>query len=125
MINRIIITVLDSFGIGELPDCADYEDQGSDTLGHIYKETKMQLPNLKKLGLYNIDGVNVPEKEQNVIGAYGKAIEQSAGKNSPVGHWEIAGYIKKEPFATYPNGFPENMLEEFKQKTGVDRNFVQ
>ena len=119
MINRIIITVLDSLGIGELPDCADYGDEGSDTLGHIYEQTKMKLPNLKKLGLYNIDGVKVPEKEEHVIGAYGKAIEQSAGKNSPVGHWEIAGYIKKEPFATYPNGFPNNMLEEFKQKTGI------
>lgn len=119
MINRAIIIVLDSFGVGELPDANEYGDVGADTLGHIYKIAKPKLPNMKKLGLYNIDNINVPEKENNPIGIYGKAKEKCAGKNSPVGHWEICGYIKEKPFKTYPNGFPETMIEEFKQKAGL------
>lgn len=111
--------VLDSLGVGELPDADQYGDCGSNTLYHIYEKTHMKLPNLKKLGLYHIEGINISEKEQEIIGCYGKAKEQSAGKNSPVGHWEIAGYIKKDPFATYPNGFPKEMIEEFIQKTGI------
>lgn len=111
--------VLDSFGVGELPDADKYGDCGSNTLCHIYEKTHMRLPNLKKLGLYQIEGIDIPEKEQEIIGCYGKAKEQSAGKNSPVGHWEIAGYITKDPFATYPNGFPKEMIEEFMKKTGV------
>lgn len=120
MINRAIIIVLDSFGVGELPDANKYGDVGADTLGHIYKIAKPNLPNMKKLGLYNIDNVNIPEKEEKPIGIYGKAEEKCAGKNSPVGHWEICGYIKEKPFKTYPNGFPEKMMEEFKQKAGLN-----
>ena len=119
MINRAIIIVLDSFGVGELPDADKYGDVGADTLGHIYKIAKPNLSNMKKLGLYNIDNINISEKEKNPIGIYGKAEEKCAGKNSPVGHWEICGYIKEKPFKTYPNGFPEKMMEEFKQKTGL------
>ena len=81
MINRAIIIVLDSFGVGELPDAAKYGDEGSNTLRGIYNNTNLNLPNLKKLGLYNIDGIDIKEpKEENVIGAYGKAIEQSERK---------------------------------------------
>ena len=86
MINRVIITVLDSFGVGELPDADKYGDVGANTLGHIYEIAHPHLPNMKKLGLYNIDGITVPEKEENVIGNFGKAKEKCAGKNSPVGH---------------------------------------
>ena len=119
MINRAILIVLDSFGIGEAPDAKDYGDIGSDTFGHIYKQTHLKLPNMKKLGIYNIDGINLENKETDVIGAYGKAQEKAAGKNSPVGHWEISGYVKEKPFKTYPNGFCKEMIEEFKQKTGL------
>ena len=100
MINRTIIVVLDSFGVGELPDADKYGDVGANTLGHIYELAKPKLTNMKKLGLYNIDGLTIPEKEENPIGNYGKAQEKCAGKNSPVGHWEISGFVKEKPFKT-------------------------
>lgn len=115
MIKRAIVIVLDSFGVGYTVDANEYGDVGSNTLVHIYENTKLNLPNMKKLGLYNIDGVSVPEKEEKVIGAYGKAKELSKGKNSPVGHWEISGHITEIPFTTYPNGFTNEILEEFKK----------
>lgn len=118
MIKRIITIVLDGFGVGELPDSNDYGDTGSNTLAGIYNNTKLELPNLKKMGLYNIEGVKLEENE-NVIGAYGKAIEKSVGKNSPVGHWEIAGHITTPGFKTYPKAFPKELIEEFISKTGV------
>lgn len=119
MINRTIIIVLDSLGIGELPDADKYGDIGANTLGHIYEMAKPKLSNMKKLGLYNIDDLEIPDKEENIIGNFGKAKEKSEGKNSPVGHWEIAGFVNESPFKTYPNGFPKEMIEEFKEKTGL------
>lgn len=119
MINRTIIIVLDSLGIGELPDADKYGDIGANTLGHIYEMAKPKLSNMKKLGLYNIDGLEIPDKEENIIGNFGKAKEKSEGKNSPVGHWEIAGFVNESPFKTYPNGFPKEMIEEFKKKAGL------
>lgn len=118
--KRAIIIVLDGFGVGELPDANTYGDEGSNTLKGIYDNTKLQLPNLKKLGLYNIPQIGINEHEENVIGNYGKAIETCAGKNSPVGHWEISGYVKEEPFKTYPNGFPKELIDEFKKEAGID-----
>ena len=120
MIQRVNIIVLDGFGIGEAPDAKNYGDVGSNTLKGIYTNTKLNLPNLKKLGLYQIEGIGIQEEETEIIGAYGKAREQSVGKNSPVGHWEIAGYITKEGFRTYPQAFPEKLLEEWKQETGIE-----
>lgn len=120
MIKRVNIIVLDGFGIGEAPDAKDYGDVGSNTLKGIYTNTKLNLPNLKKLGLYQIEGIGIQEKETEIIGTYGKAKEQSVGKNSPVGHWEISGYITKEGFRTYPQAFPEKLLEEWKQETGIE-----
>lgn len=119
MINRAIIIVLDGFGIGELPDASIYGDEGSNTLVNIYNEEHPNLTNMKKLGLYNINGVDIDDKELNVLGAYGKATEVCEGKNSPVGHWEMCGYIKKPGFKTYPNAFPEDLMKEFLEKTGV------
>lgn len=119
MIKRVIIMVLDSFGVGELPDANQYGDEGSNTLEGIYYHTKLELPNMKKMGLYNIEGITIPKKEETVLGAYGKAKEQSVGKNSPVGHWEISGYITKEGFKTYPNAFPEELIQEFIKKAGI------
>ena len=100
MINRVVIIVLDSFGVGELPDANVYHDEGSNTLRGIYKNTSLNLPNLKKLGLFNIEGIGIDNKEVYTIGAYGKAKEMSKGKNSPVGHWEMSGYVTEEPFTT-------------------------
>lgn len=119
MINRAIIIVLDSFGVGELPDANIYGDEGSNTLKGIYSNTKLNIPNLKKLGLYNIENIGIEEKEENVIGAYGKAIEKSKGKNSPVGHWEIAGFVTEKPFTTYPNAFSEKLIQRFIKETGI------
>lgn len=119
MINRAIIIVLDSFGVGELPDANIYGDQGSNTLKGIYSNTKLNIPNLKKLGLYNIENIGIEEKEENVIGAYGKAIEKSKGKNSPVGHWEIAGFVTEKPFTTYPNAFSKKLIQRFIKETGI------
>lgn len=97
MITRTILIVLDSFGVGETPDAADYGDVGSNTLRGIYNNTNLKLPNMKKLGLYNIQKIDVTEsKEEITTGAFGKAKEQSVGKNSPVGHWEMSRiYFKK------------------------------
>lgn len=119
MINRAIIIVLDGFGIGELPDTDKYGDEGSNTLKGIYEKCKPNIPNMKKLGLYNIESIGIPEKEENPIGAYGKLAEKSVGKNSPVGHWEIAGHITNPGFTTYPNAFPQEMIKEFIEKTGI------
>lgn len=80
MINRAIVIVLDSFGVGELPDAKDYGDEGSNTLRGIYNNTKLDIPNMKKLGLYNIQDIDIPEKEESPIGAFGKADEQSVRK---------------------------------------------
>lgn len=119
MINRAIIIVLDGFGVGELPDANVYGDEGSNTLKGIYENCKPHLPNMKKMGLYNIENIGISEKEEAPIGTFGKLAEKSVGKNSPVGHWEIAGYITNPGFATYPNAFPKEMIEEFIEKTGI------
>lgn len=119
MINRVIIMVLDGFGVGEAPDAKKYGDEGSNTLAGIFNNTTLNMPNMQKMGIYNIDGVNVGEKVQKTIGAYGKNQEQADGKNSPVGHWEMSGYIKHPGFTTYPNAFPKKLIDEFIDKTGV------
>ncbi len=120
MINRAIIIVLDGFGVGELPDANVYGDEGSNTLKGIYETCKPHLPNMKKIGLYNIENIGISEKEEKTIGAFGKLAEKSVGKNSPVGHWEIAGHITKPGFTTYPNAFPKEMIQEFIEKTEID-----
>ncbi len=119
MINRAIIIVLDSFGVGETPDAVEYGDCGSNTFAGIYNNTSLNIPNMKKLGLYNIQNIGINNKEDNPIGIYGKADEKTKGKNSPVGHWEIAGFIKDEPFKTYYEGFPKDLLDEISDRAGI------
>lgn len=119
MINRAIIIVLDSFGVGEAPDASEYGDCGSNTLAGIYNNTSLNIPNMKKLGLYNIQDIGINNKEENPVGIYGKAAERTKGKNSPVGHWEIAGFIKDEPFKTYYDGFPKELLDEISNRAGI------
>ncbi|SHE41279.1 phosphopentomutase [Caloramator proteoclasticus] len=119
MVNRVTLIVLDSVGIGELPDAHEYNDQGSNTLGNIAKEIKnFELPNLQRLGLGYIEGVNEYKKVDNVIGSYGRSLEMSKGKDTTTGHWEISGLILEKAFPTYPNGFPKELIEEFESKIG-------
>lgn len=118
-ISRAIIIVLDGVGVGEAPDASKYGDVGSNTLEGIYNNYNLKLPNLKKMGLYNIDGLKISEKESRTNASYGRMKEKACGKNSPVGHWEISGYIKNPGFTTYPNAFPKELIEEFIKKTGI------
>jgi len=119
-INRVVLIVLDSVGIGELPDADLYNDQGSNTLGNIAKlHEGFKIPNLVSLGLGNIDPSNLIPKADAPLGAYGKANEQSAGKDTTTGHWEISGVILDKPFPTFPNGFPSDFITAFETKIGA------
>lgn len=115
---RVFLIVLDSFGIGELPDAVKFGDKGSNTLKACYKSGNLRVPNMKKLGLFNIDGVDFENSEKNPIGSFCRLGEKSAGKDTTVGHWEIAGFISNSPFPTYPNGFPKEIIQEFEKRTG-------
>lgn len=116
--KRIFLIVLDSFGIGEMKDSHLYGDEGSNTLYSCFKQSEFNVPNMKKLGLFNIDGVDFGEKENDPLGAYGRFCEKSRGKDTTVGHWEIAGVISDEPLPTYPDGFPDEIIKEFTARTG-------
>ena len=119
MINRAILIVLDSVGIGELPDAHKYNDVGSNTIGNISSKCNgINLKNLSKLGLGNIEGIKGVEKELEPKGAFGKCAEASNGKDTITGHWEIGGVILEKPLNTYPNGFPERIINEFENKIG-------
>lgn len=116
--RRIFLIVLDSYGIGALPDAADFGDEGSNTLKTITASKAYDTPNMKKLGLFNIDGVDWMKKEESPAGAYGRMKERSRGKDTTIGHWEIAGVVSPKPLPVYPNGFPEEILEKFREATG-------
>lgn len=119
--NRVILIVLDSVGIGELPDANLYNDLGANTLGHIFeKYPQIKTPNLIALGLGNIVPENIIPKTNNPLGAFGKAAEVSAGKDTTTGHWEIAGVTLEKPFPTFTEtGFPENFIKKFEEKIGT------
>ncbi len=117
MFRRVILLVLDSVGIGEMPDADQYGDQGSDTLGHLLAFRPLQVPNLRRYGLANIKPVALPPVE-TPQGAFGRAAIASAGKDTTTGHWEIAGIITDTPFPTYPNGFPQEIIEAFERAIG-------
>jgi phosphopentomutase len=116
--KRIFLIVLDSMGIGEMPDAADYGDSGSNTLAAISRSRYFNLPNLQKIGLFNIDGVTCAEKAASPLGAYARMSEASKGKDTTIGHWEIAGINSPEPMPVYPNGFPDEVVKEFEKQTG-------
>jgi len=116
--KRVFLIVLDSVGIGEMPDAADYGDAGSNTILAASKSPYFSMPNMRKLGFFNIDGVNIGEKEASFAGAVARMTEVSKGKDTTIGHWEIAGVISPSPLPTYPNGFPEEILKEFSGRTG-------
>ncbi|PIU83437.1 MAG: phosphopentomutase [Elusimicrobia bacterium CG06_land_8_20_14_3_00_38_11] len=136
---KIILMVLDSVGVGALPDAEKYNDAGADTLGHIAKAVKdFNLPNLVKLGLYHLisdaeasatkrcdaSGMGIPTEvgiypRINLIGSYGKMNEASIGKDTPIGHWEMTGLITERPLPTYPNGFPKDLMEKYEKAIGT------
>ncbi|MDI6601104.1 MAG: phosphopentomutase [Thermoanaerobacteraceae bacterium] len=117
--KRIILIVLDSVGIGELPDANLFGDKGSDTLGHICEVTGVELPNMGRLGLGNIRPLKSVPPVETPIGFYGKMAEKSAGKDTTTGHWEIAGVWLNKPFPTYPDGFPEEIISIFEKRIGT------
>ena len=118
MNKKAIIIVLDSVGIGELPDAANYGDKGADTLGHIINTCHPKLPHLMELGLANIDGASFPGRVDAPKGCFGKLREVSAGKDTTTGHWEIAGVQLAQAFPTFPNGFPQDFIERFEKAVG-------
>lgn len=118
MSKRALLIVLDSVGVGALPDAYKYGDEGSNTLKHIAENTDLNLPNLASLGLGHIENTGI-EKAKNVIGSYGRMAENSPGKDTTTGHWEIAGLALKSPFPTFPNGFPASFMEEFEKAIGT------
>ena len=117
--TKLVLIVLDSVGVGELPDAAAYGDGGTNTISHIAQEVGgLRLPNLAALGLGNITDINGVSRNKNAIGCFGKMAEASEGKDSTTGHWEIAGIITQKAFPLYPDGFPKNLLVEFLRVTG-------
>ena len=115
--RRLFLIVLDSVGIGEAPDAALFGDEGSNTV-RAAVEAGADLPNLKKLGLFNIDGMDWTTGEQAPAGAFGRMQEASMGKDTTIGHWEIAGVVSPKPLPTFPDGFPPEIIEKFEQLTG-------
>ncbi len=119
MKKRAILIVLDSAGIGALPDAADFGDVGANTICNIYKNRgKLDVPNMKKLGLANIDGAELPRDGGALLGSYGKCAEQTHAKDTTCGHWEMAGLALDRAFKTYPNGFPQSFLDAFEARIG-------
>ena len=112
--------MLDSFGIGEMEDAEAYGDRGVSTIGSVSESSFFHVPNLQKLGLFNIEGVRCRGQEpaKNPLAAVARMKEASRGKDTTIGHWEIAGLVSKEPLPTYPNGFPEEVIDEFSKLTG-------
>ena len=118
--KRAILIVLDSVGVGELEDAKSYGDEGSHTLDHVYKSCNgLEIKELEKLGIGNIEGVNAPKKCENAIGAYGRSKEASKGKDTVTGHWEISGVILEKPLNTYPQGFSKEIIDEFIKRANI------
>lgn len=118
--KRVFLIVLDSFGIGELADAERFGDKGTNTIGSVSSSAYFHVPNLQRMGLFNIEGVTCNHKEtvKEPLAAAARMRELSAGKDTTIGHWEIAGLISPDPLPTYPNGFPQELLDEFSRITG-------
>lgn len=115
---RAFWIVLDSAGIGKAPDAAQFGDEGSNTWKTCYDSGKLNIPNMEKLGIYHIDDMGYGNQDQAAEGCYGRLYESSQGKDTTIGHWEMAGVISPKPFPVYPDGFPEEVLAEFEKQTG-------
>ena len=120
MSKRVFWIVLDSVGCGEAPDAAAFGDAGCDTLGTCVRSGLLDAPNLTKLGLFNIEGTSFRDPKEDVTGCYCRMQEQSFGKDTTVGHWEMAGMTSLTPLPTYPDGFPQEILDKIKEATGRD-----
>lgn len=118
MKKRVFLIVLDSFGIGEMPDAEKFGDKGSNTLRSVSESEKFHVPNMAKLGLFNIDDVECMAAVSCPCGSYARVLEASNGKDTTIGHWEIAGIESPDPLPVYPDGFPEDVIEEFTRLTG-------
>ena len=117
--SRVVWIVIDSVGIGALPDSEKFGDKGVNTLGNIVKaHSDIKIPNMRKLGIGNIDGVDFMQPIENPIGVYGKCAEVSQGKDTTTGHWEMTGVLVETPFKTFENGFPKDIIDEFERRTG-------
>ena len=116
--DRVFLTVLDSVGVGELPDAHLYGDEGSDTLGNISRVVPLKLPNLRALGLPRVARVAGMTPIDRPLGAFGRMAERSPGKDSVTGHWEMAGIVLEHAFPTFPDGFPAAVIHEFEQRIG-------
>lgn len=116
--KRVFLIVLDSVGIGEMPDAAQYGDEGSNTVAAAASSPLFSMPNMQRLGFFNIDGVDCGEPADAPQGAVARMTEASKGKDTTIGHWEIAGVVSGRPLPTFPDGFPDELLDEFKRETG-------
>lgn len=118
MAERVFLIVLDSVGIGEMPDAKNYGDEGSNTLKSCFDTGKLFIPNMRKMGIFNIEGNDYGESYESPTAAYARMKELSKGKDTTTGHWEMMGIVSEEPFPTYPNGFPDEVIRPFEEKTG-------
>lgn len=118
MSKRVFLIVLDSFGIGAMPDADKFGDAGANTLLSISNSDKFNIKTLKELGLFNIDGVDYLEGDSDPKGAFCRLSELSNGKDTTIGHWEISGVVSQKPLPTYKNGFPKEVIDEFSKRTG-------
>lgn len=116
--KRIFLIVLDSVGIGAMDDAKEYGDEGANTLCSVSSSSYFSIPNMQKLGLFNIDGVSCGDKVEQTEAVIARMKEASRGKDTTIGHWEISGIISKKPLPTYPNGFPEDVINNFVTLTG-------
>lgn len=120
--DRVHLIVLDSVGIGEAPDAAEFGDEGAHTLGHIAEEAGLTVPNMERLGLGNIEPLKGVRTDENSLGYYTKLEEVSVGKDTMTGHWEIMGLNIQKPFRVFPDGFPDELIQQIEEHTG--RNIV-
>lgn len=116
--KRVFLIVLDSFGIGAMPDADRFGDAGSNTLRSCFRTRRLSVPEMGRLGLFNIDGVEAGSPVAAPTGAFGRLAESSQGKDTTIGHWEIAGLVSPVPLPTYPNGFPAEIIGAFERATG-------
>ena len=116
--KRVFLIVLDSVGIGEMPDAAKYGDEGSNTIAAAAKNRYFKMPNMRRLGFFNIDGVSCCPEEPNPAGSFARMTEISCGKDTTMGHWEIAGIRSDKALPTFPDGFPEEVISQFERETG-------
>ncbi len=119
--SRVTVIVLDSFGVGALPDAHLYGDEGVNTLKHIKEFAgELKIPNMRKLGLYHLDGLDMEaESSEEIIGSYGKSLEQSPAKDTTTGHFELMGLIMKEPYKIFLDGFPKRITDELEKRIGT------